>query len=166
MPWQRTHADYCGPFLKQFYALILIDSYSKWTEVFLTTKADGALTKLAMRGTFSREGVPLTVVTDNGTHITSSKVQDWLKSVGCRQVFTAPRHPETKGLAENFVKTLKNAVRAMAPASFQNLEQCIDSFRLQYRNANMAQPAKVPQNYSRIGRFVPICTTFLPLTLL
>ncbi len=56
MPWQRIHADYCGPFLKQYYALILIDSYSKWPEVFLTTKADGAFTKLAMRRMFSREG--------------------------------------------------------------------------------------------------------------
>ncbi len=48
MPWQKIHADYCGPFLKHCYALILIDSYSKWPEVFLTTKADGAFTKLAM----------------------------------------------------------------------------------------------------------------------
>ncbi len=81
MPWQRIHADYCGPFLKQYYALILIDSYSKWPEVFLTTKVDRAFPKLAMRRTFSREGVPLTVVTDNGTHFTSSEVQDWLKLV-------------------------------------------------------------------------------------
>ncbi len=105
MPWQRIHADYCGPFLKQYYARILIDSYSKWPEVFLTLKADGAFTKLAMRITFSRLGVPLTVVTENGTHFASSEVQDWLKSVGCRQVFTTPRHPESNGLAENFVKT-------------------------------------------------------------
>ncbi len=67
-----------------------------------------------MRRTFSRDGVPLTVVTDNGTHFTSREVQDWLTSVGCRQVFTAPRHPESNGLVENFVKTLKNTVSAMA----------------------------------------------------
>ncbi len=74
MPWQRIHVDYCGPFLRQYYTLILIDSYSKLPEVFLTTKADGAFTKLAMWTTFSREGAPLTVVTDNGTHFTSSEV--------------------------------------------------------------------------------------------
>ncbi len=84
------------------------------------------------------------MVTDNGTHFTSSEVQDWLKSVGCRQVFTAPRNPESNGLAENFVKTLKNAVRAMAPASFQNLEQCIDSFLLYYRNAEHATTGESP----------------------
>ena len=26
--WQRIHADYCGPFLGKFYALVVVDSYS------------------------------------------------------------------------------------------------------------------------------------------
>ncbi len=89
----------------------------------------------------SREGVPLT---DNGTPFTSSVVQYWLKSSGCRHVFTAPRHPESNGLAENFVKTLKNAVEAMILAPFQNLEQCIDSFLLQYWNAKHATTVESP----------------------
>ncbi len=42
------------------------------------------------------------------------------------------------------MKTLKNAVRAMAPTSFQNLEQCIDSFLLQYRNAKHATTGESP----------------------
>ncbi len=111
-------ADYCGPFLKQYYALILIDSYSKWPDVFLTTKADGAFTKLAMRRTFIREGVPLTVVTDNGTHFTSSEVQDCLKSVGCRQVFTAPRHPESNGLVENKCEDIEERRQSDGPGIF------------------------------------------------
>ena len=38
--WQRVHMDYCGPFLGKYYALVLIDSYSKWSEVFLSDHAD------------------------------------------------------------------------------------------------------------------------------
>ncbi len=58
MPWQRIHADCCGPFLKKYYALILIDSCSKCPGAFLSTKANGIFTKLAMRRTLL-----LTVVT-------------------------------------------------------------------------------------------------------
>ncbi len=79
MSWQRINVGCCGSFLNKYYALILINS-----EVFLTTNADGAFTKLAMRRTFSHEVVPLTLVTDNETHFTSSEVQDWLELVGCR----------------------------------------------------------------------------------
>ncbi len=42
------------------------------------------------------------------------------------------------------MKTLNNAVRAMAPTSFHNLEQCIDSLLLQYRNATHATTGKSP----------------------
>ena len=33
--WQHIHADYCGPFLDKFYALVVVDSYSRWPEVYL-----------------------------------------------------------------------------------------------------------------------------------
>ncbi len=81
--------------------------------------------------TFSREGVPLTVVTDNGDTLYIKRSARLIgKTVGCRQVFTAPLHPASNGLAENFMKTLKNVVRAMNPTFFRNCEQCIDSFLL------------------------------------
>lgn len=134
-PWQRIHADYCGPFLQKYYALIIIDSFSKWPEVFLTTNADAEFSMQAFRKVFSREGVPLTLVTDNGTHFTAKTLQDWLKGIGCKHLFTPPRHPQSNGLAENFVKTLKKAVSSMQPTTFANLDKSIDSFLLQYRNA-------------------------------
>jgi hypothetical protein len=34
-PMQRVHADFCGPFLGKYYALVVEDSYSKFPEVFL-----------------------------------------------------------------------------------------------------------------------------------
>ncbi len=80
MPWQKIHADYSGPFLNKYYTLILIDSYSKWPEVFLTKKLDRTFGKLTMRRTFSREGV-VTVGTNIGTNFTSNArlvAIDWL----------------------------------------------------------------------------------------
>ncbi len=112
-------------------ALILNDSYSKWLAVFLTTKADGAFTKLAMRRTSIREGVPLTVVTDCETYFTSSEGQHWLKSVGCLQEFTAPR-----------VQRLSRILGY----DTEERRQCIDSFLLQYRNA---KPATTGENPSK-----------------
>ena len=33
IPWSRIHMDYAGP-LNGYYYLVIIDSYSKWPEVF------------------------------------------------------------------------------------------------------------------------------------
>ena len=133
---QRVYADFCGPFLGKFYALVVEDAYSKFPEVFLTPKADADFTKRALRKYFSREGVPQALVTDNGTHFTGECLQTWLASIGCRSVFTAPRHPRSNGLGERFVRTLKTAIVAAEPTSHEDLEQAVDNFLLQYRNAS------------------------------
>ncbi len=99
------HADYCGPFLQKYYALVVMDSYLKWPEVFLSTKTDADSTNQALRKLFCREGVPQTLVTDNGTHLTAKSLQDWLKHIDCRQIFSPPHHPQSNGLADNFVMT-------------------------------------------------------------
>ena len=33
IPWSHTHMDYAGP-LNGYYYLVIVDSYSKWQEVF------------------------------------------------------------------------------------------------------------------------------------
>ncbi len=68
-PWQRLHADYCGPFLRDYYALVVKDAFSKWPEVSITKHATADFILEALRKTFSGEGVPVAVETDNGRHV-------------------------------------------------------------------------------------------------
>ena len=67
-----------------------------------------------------------------------------LKSLGCYTVFTAPQHPCSNDQAENFIRTLKTAVRASDPHNYDELNSCIDSFLLQYRNAVHPTTEKTP----------------------
>jgi len=143
-PLQRIHCDYCGPFLKKYYALIIIDSFSKFPEVFLSTSASGEFTQRAFQKYFSREGIPQYVVSDNGTHFKSKELQQWMKSVGSHFVYTAPRHPQSNGLAENFVRTLKTAIKANNPQTFFELDKCVDNLLFQYRNAKHFTTGKTP----------------------
>ena len=143
-PWQRLHMDYCGPFFGSYYALVVIDAYSKWPEVFLTHSASSDFTMTALRKCFSREGLPQVIVSDNGTHFTSSSIRDWLAPLGVKQVFSAPRHPQSNGLAENFVRSLKVAIRTKNPQCFSELDRIIDNFLLSYRNAKHSTTNEAP----------------------
>lgn len=151
IPWpapfrtlQRIHADYCGPFLDNNYALIIEDSYSKWPEVFITKHATAEFTKNALQKYFAREGIAQIMITDNGTHFTAQHLETWLKDIGCKHITTAPRHPQSNGIAENFVRTLKTAVKTSNPATIQELHKCIDTFLLHYRNCRHATTGQAP----------------------
>lgn len=143
-PMVRIHADYCGPFLNQYYALVIEDSYSKYPEIFLTKSANAAFTKTALRKFFAREGIPQVLVTDNGTHFNQEDLKLWLKSIGVTQLFTAPRHPCSNGLAERFVQTIKTVIRSCEPQTYQQLDSVIDNFLMQYRNAEHSTTRRSP----------------------
>lgn len=89
------------------------------------------------------------IVSDNGSHFTGEVLQSWLRSVGCESIFTAPRHPCSNGLAENFVKSLKAAIAANSPTTEDELSQVIDTFLLQYRNSIHATTGKSPASVFR-----------------
>ena len=76
----------------------------------------------------------MVLVTVNGTHFNSHEFEEWLKGIGCRYLFTAPQHPQSDGLVENFVRTLKNAINSLTPNSLTELEIGVDNFLMQYRN--------------------------------
>ena len=56
-----------------------------------------------LRVTFATHGIPVTVVTDNGTNFTSREFENFMKSNGIAHVKTAPYHPASNGLAEKAV---------------------------------------------------------------
>lgn len=64
-PWQRVHTDFIEPY-KGYDFLLLIDAKTKWPEIFLMKSTTASKTVDAFRKVFSRFGLPLQVVSDNG----------------------------------------------------------------------------------------------------
>lgn len=109
-PWQRIHIDYAGP-VNDWYYLVVVDSNSKWPEVVSTKTITTSFTIDALDDIFARFGNPEVIVSDNGTQFTSDAFQQFCHSRGIRHVRTAPYHPQSNGLAERFVDTLKRALK-------------------------------------------------------
>ena len=79
-PWERIHIDYAGLFLGHMF-LIVVDAYSKWTEVCVKrTSATATVEK--MRGIFATHGLPVLVVSDNGPCFSSQEFKMFMKNNG------------------------------------------------------------------------------------
>ncbi len=60
-----------------------------------------------MKSIFSRHGIPRTVVSDNGPQYNSTEMKDLSSSYEFNHVTSSPRYPQSNGLAERTVKTVK-----------------------------------------------------------
>ena len=60
-------------------------------------------------------------------------MEKWLEAFACRHVRTPRYHPRSNGLAERFVRTLKDHVRAAGVG--HDMQSTIDKFLLHYRNS-------------------------------
>jgi hypothetical protein len=141
-PWQRIHVDYAGPFLGYMF-LVIVDAKSKWPEVVMTTSTTSEKTVEILRNVFSRNGLPEILVSDNGPQFTSQEFQHFLQMNGIHHITSAPYHPATNGLAERFVQTFKQGLRAVKddPGTVQ---QKLSRFLMAYRNTPHSTTGEVP----------------------
>jgi transposase InsO family protein len=66
-----------------------------------------------MTQVFARNGVPSQIVSDNGPTFISKEFIEFMSSNGIKHTKSAPYHPTTNGLAERFIQTFKQSMKAM-----------------------------------------------------
>ena len=115
-PWKRLHLDYAGPVRGHMF-LIVIDSHSKWLEVFPSTNSTTETTISNLWRLFATHGFPEHVVSDNGSQFTSFEFEKFLAQNGIKHTTTAPGHPATNGMAERYVGFVKQQLKKMTDDS-------------------------------------------------
>ena len=68
-PWSHLHIDYASP-IKGAYCFVIVDSFTKWPEVFKGKTPTAKTTIKVLQELFARFGLPETIVSDNGTLFT------------------------------------------------------------------------------------------------
>ncbi|XP_054284286.1 uncharacterized protein K02A2.6-like [Macrosteles quadrilineatus] len=136
--WQRLHLDFANFEGKDF--LILVDSRTKWVELFyMSSKTTSLKTIERLRTCFAAYGLPQTIVTDGGPQFTSSEFKEFLTTNGIHHVLTPPYHPASNGLAERMVQTvketfLKQLLHDQKNQPNRSIQHKIDNFLFTYRN--------------------------------
>ena len=127
-PWLRLHADYAGPVMGMYF-LVMIDAHTKWIEIIPTKDTSSAATISVMRHVLSHFGLPMTLVTDNGSNFCSREFELFLSNNGVRHITSTPYQPSINGQAENAVKSLKMFLKHCEGADWKTK---LDKFLFQY----------------------------------
>ena len=142
-PFERVHADFAGPFLGSMW-LLLVDTYSKWPEIIqMNMNTTSSATIRAFRSIFSRTGLPICLVTDNGPQFISDETEGYLKSCGIKHVTVPTYSPKSNGMCERLVQTFKSALKKMSETS-RDVAKNLYDFLLTYRNTPHSATGQTP----------------------
>ncbi|XP_060603332.1 uncharacterized protein K02A2.6-like [Ruditapes philippinarum] len=141
-PWSRVHVDFAGPFMGYMF-FVLVDAYSKWPIVKIMQTTTTSKTIEILRSIFADLGICDELVSDNGPQFIRDEFQKFLSQNGVKHIRGAPYHPKTNGLAERFVQTFKQALKASKNDS-GTLQTKLSRFLMQYRNSEHSTTKETP----------------------
>jgi transposase InsO family protein len=72
------------------------------------------------------------IISDNGAQFIAGIFEKMLQSIGCIHVRITPHRPKTNGIAERFVRTLKEWLARQSWNTFLEMEILLDEFKLYY----------------------------------
>ncbi|XP_063362806.1 uncharacterized protein K02A2.6-like [Cydia amplana] len=109
--FERLHIDFLGPLYGHTY-LVIVDTYSKWLEVYpmVSTTSTAVVDKLC--DFISRFGLPKTIVSDNGTAFCSQEFTRFCDLNDIKHITSPAYHPASNGQAESFVKITKKGIKS------------------------------------------------------
>ena len=109
--FERVHVDFFHFQNSNFF--IFVDTYSTWIDVKLMTSTNAASVIGVLRVLFGYFGLPNTLVSDNGPPFSSTEFTEFCKSNSIRVLNSPPYHPQSNGVAERAVQTVKTGLKKM-----------------------------------------------------
>ncbi|KAL3683144.1 hypothetical protein R1sor_001166 [Riccia sorocarpa] len=110
--------DFIGPInppsrnTRHKYIIVATDYVTKWAEAASFTRARRSVTvQFLHQNIISRFGVPITIITDNGTHFVNDAVAELAEAYGIEHRRSTPYHPQTNGQVERTNGILVNVLK-------------------------------------------------------
>ena len=106
--WQKLGTDIFEYKSKPY--LVIVDYYSKYPEICLLNDKSSQSVIASMKSVFARHGIPDEVVADN-VPFSSKECLLFAKEWGFKISTSSPRYPQSNGMSERAIQTIKNLLR-------------------------------------------------------
>lgn len=139
LPFQKVAVDLAGPLPKSStgfrHILVVVCYLTKWMEA-IPVKNNKASTcaEAFVREIIARFGCPLEVVSDNG-HSFNGRFKACMAQWGVHNLRIAPYHPQSNGLVERCIQTIKRALSRMTGSKPHTWDKMLSWVLLAYRNS-------------------------------
>jgi transposase InsO family protein len=110
--------DFVGLIPDEGYVLVIIDTFTRWVELYHTIDASALYFAQCLLKRFGRFGAPLQLRSDNGPHFIADVIKEFLSLIGTPHCLTLAYSKEENALLERMNKKVNRHLRAL---TFDNL---------------------------------------------
>ena len=104
-PWERAAADLFQ--LNGSTYLLVVDYFSRYPEVIKLNTTTSKTVISSLKSIFSHHGILSILMSDNGPQFDSSEMKTFASNYGFNHITSSPHYPQSNGLVERTVKTIK-----------------------------------------------------------
>ena len=111
-PMECLNIDFIGPFPDKGYIMVIIDTFTRWVELYLSPEATGEVAALNLYQHFGRFGAPKELRSDRGSHFANKTIAEFLRLVGVQHALTLSYSSEQNAIVEKVNKEINRHIRA------------------------------------------------------
>ena len=155
-PMERVHMDFLGPLpvseKGNEHLLVIVDQFTKWVELIpLPNQKAETTARAAVNEFFTRFGLPMETVTDQGKNFESLLMKETCKLLHIKKSRTTPYRPSANGQAERTNRTLMDCVRCYVSKHQRDWDEKIPLIAAAIRSAVSSRTGETP-NKLMLGR--------------
>lgn len=118
--WNDIAIDFMGPLPSGHNLLVMVDYFSKFTEVVIMKQITAKRTVQVLHETFCRFGVPESIKSDNGPQFVSGELSSYCREYGIELRHTTPYWPQANGEVERANKTILKHLKISQDSNSQD----------------------------------------------
>ena len=138
-PWKKVASDIFELHSKHY--IVLVDYYSNFIEVEPLDSLNTAAVIKFMKRNIARYGLFEELISNNGPQYSSSEFEAFMKDYGIQHTTSSPLYPQSNGLAEKAVQTIKMTLKKCKEAGEDPYLALLD-LRNTPRDQNIGSPAQ------------------------
>ena len=112
-PMKCLNIDFIGPFPDQGYILVIVNTFTRWFELYHTTDATVLSATECLLKHFGRFGAPQRRRSDNGPHYIADAIREFLNLIGVSHTLTLAYSKQENAIVERYNKEINRHLRAL-----------------------------------------------------
>lgn len=104
--------DFIGPFPDKRYILVMVDAFTRWTELYCCEEATANSAAMSLLQHFGRFGCPRTIRSDRGSHFANETIEKFLRLTGVGHNLTLAYSSQENSKVERVNKEVNRHLRA------------------------------------------------------